>query len=584
VPGRLFLWPVRPDNRGDLGQDYAQFDLVVDGKYHTGLDIAAPSETAVAAAGGRVVKIQENDDPAFGCDPNIGGSCEDQGFGNTVIVQHNLPDSVVYSQYSHLATIEESLKLACGPVDPGRRKRRTCADPVPVNAGDALGSIGGSGFGQPSFWSPHLHFEIKTFSTLGTSGDDAGEFGYTLNPPKEEGFRDQMLSLHSITEFTALRRVRVTENGVNIRIGPGGAGGTLYRILAQVNAGEEYEALRSSGATTIPDCPGGWYQIQREGSGRLVDADLGGEVIDGWVCADFASSVTLPQLSNISTRGVVQTGDNVQIGGFIIGGTDSKTVLIRARGPVLADFGVPGVLNDPVLQLFSGQTVIAENDDWETTLPLCQNSGLNCGGAAEITATGLDPCVGNMTGCARESAILVALDPGPYTAIVSGVGGGTGVGLVEVFEVGTTTNSRLTNISTRGLVGTGDDVMIGGLIIAGTDPKTVLIRARGPVLTDFGVPGELSDPFLQLFSGQTVITQNDNWQVTDPLCGSPAVSCGGAAEITATGLDPCVGNMTGCARESAILVTLPPGPYTAIVSGVGGGTGVGLVEVFEVSN
>jgi len=156
------------------------------------------------------------------------------------------------------------------------------------------------------------------------------------------------------------------------------------------------------------------------------------------------------KLSNISTRGVVQTGDNVQIGGFIIGGTEPKTVLIRARGPVLADFGVPGELADPVLQLFSGQTVIAENDNWETTLPLCQNSGLNCGGAAEITATGLDPCVGNLTGCARESAILVTLDPGPYTAIVSGLGGATGVGLVEVFEVGTST-SRLTNISTRGL-------------------------------------------------------------------------------------------------------------------------------------
>jgi len=292
----------------------------------------------------------------------------------------------------------------------------------------------------------------------------------------------------------------------------------------------------------------------------------------------------LPQspLSNISTRGLVQTGDNVQIGGFIIGGTGSKTVLIRARGPVLTDFGVPGVLNDPVLQLFSGQTVIAENDNWETTLPLCQNNGLNCGGAAEITATGLDPCVGNMTGCARESAILVTLDPGPYTAIVNGVGGGTGVGLVEVFEVGTST-SRLTNISTRGLVGTGDDVMIGGFIIGGTDPKTVLVRARGPVLTDFGVPGELADPFLQLFSGQTVIAQSDDWQATDSLCGPPAVSCGGETEIVATGLDPCVGNLTGCAQESAILVTLPPGPYTAIVSGVNGGTGVGLVEVFEVN-
>jgi len=290
-----------------------------------------------------------------------------------------------------------------------------------------------------------------------------------------------------------------------------------------------------------------------------------------------------PALTNISTRGLVQTGDNVQIGGFIIGGTDLKTVLIRARGPILADFGVPGVLANPFMQLFSGQTVIAENDNWETTLPLCQNSGLSCGGAAQITATGLDPCVGNLTGCSSEAAILITLDPGPYTAIVSGVGGSTGVGLVEVFEIGTTSTSKLTNISTRGVVGTGDDVMIGGFIIEGAGSKTVLVRARGPVLTDFGVPGVLANPFLQLFSNQTVIAQNDNWQTTDPLCGAPAVSCGGQAEIVATGLDPCVGNLTGCAQESAILVTLPPGNYTAQVSGVGGGTGVGLVEVFEVN-
>jgi len=290
------------------------------------------------------------------------------------------------------------------------------------------------------------------------------------------------------------------------------------------------------------------------------------------------------RFTNIATRGLVLTGDNVHIGGFIIGGSDPKTVLIRARGPTLADFGVSGELNDPFMRLFSGQTVIADNDNWETTSTLCQNSGLNCGGAAEITATGLDPCVGNLTGCTREAAILITLDPGPYTAIVSGVGGSTGVGLVDVFEVGTIGTSVLINISTRGVVGTGDNVMIAGLIIGSSTPKTVLVRARGPVLTDFGVPGELANPFLQFFSGQTVIAQNDNWETTDPLCGAPAVSCGGQAEIVATGLDPCVGNLTGCAKESAILITLPSGAYTAIVSGVNGGTGVGLVEVFEVSN
>jgi len=339
--------------------------------------------------------------------------------------------------------------------------------------------------------------------------------------------------------------------------------GTSVTLTASAASGSVFAGWSGGGCTGTGTCT------------VTMDADTA-------MTATFNQAAIQAQLTNISTRGLVQTGDNVQIGGFIIGGTGSKTVLIRARGPVLADFGVPGVLDDPVLQLFSGQTVIADNDNWETTSTLCQNSGL-CGPPEEIIGTGLDPCVGNLTGCARESAILVTLDPGPYTAIVSGVAGGTGVGLVEVFEVGTAGTSRLTNISTRGLVGTGDDVMIGGFIIGGTDPKTVLVRARGPVLTDFGVPGELNDPLLQLFSGQTVIAQNDNFQVTDPLCDSPAVSCGGQAEIVATGLDPCVGNLTGCTQESAIHITLPPGPYTAIVSGVGGGTGVGLVEVFEVN-
>jgi len=311
------------------------------------------------------------------------------------------------------------------------------------------------------------------------------------------------------------------------------------------------------------------------------------------------------RLTNISTRGLVLTGDNVQIAGLIIGGADPKTVLIRARGPALGDFGVPGVLANPLLQLFDANgTEIANNDDWETTTALCQGSGLNCGDAAAITATQLEPCrpvplPGQPpipTGCSLESAILVTLDPGNYTAQVSGIpvnadsqgDGETGVGLVEVFEVGTASTSKLTNISTRGVVGTGDDVMIAGLIIGGTDPKTVLVRVRGPALTDFGVAGVLANPLLQLFSGQTEIARNDNWQTTEPLCGSPAVSCGGEAEIVATGLDPCQPVLlpgqpptpTGCDQESVVLITLPPGAYTAIVSG---GMGVGLVEVFEVN-
>ncbi len=303
------------------------------------------------------------------------------------------------------------------------------------------------------------------------------------------------------------------------------------------------------------------------------------------------------RLINISTRARVQTADNVMIGGFWIGGTGPKTVLIRARGGSLggAPFNNPGVLANPTMQLYSGSTVIAQNNDWQSTDPLCLSPATGCGGAPEITATGLDPCQPNPgqtvapPGCTQESAILTTLAPGGYTAIVSGVGGTSGMGLVEVFEVDTSL-SALINISTRARVETGDNVMIGGFYIGGNAPKTVLIRARGGSLggAPFNNPGVLANPTMQLFSGSTVIAQNNDWQSTDPLCLGPATACGGEPEITATGLDPCQPNPgqtvapPGCSQESAVYVTLPPGGYTAIVRGVGATSGMGLVEVFEV--
>jgi hypothetical protein len=254
-----------------------------------------------------------------------------------------------------------------------------------------------------------------------------------------------------------------------------------------------------------------------------------------------------PRLSNISTRGQVQTGDNVMIGGFIIGGATPKTVVVRARGPSLAQFGVPGVLANPQLQLFSGQTPIASNDNWQ------QASNL-----AAIQASGFAPTDAN------ESAILATLGPGAYSAIVTGAGGSTGVAIVEVFEVNAT-STPLVNISTRGRVLTGDDVMIGGFVIQGNGPQTVVVRARGPSLSQFGVPGVLANPQLQLFQGQTPIASNDNWQQASNV---PAIIASGQAPTNT--------------NESTILMTLQPGAYSAIVSGANGSTGVGIVEVFTV--
>jgi hypothetical protein len=271
----------------------------------------------------------------------------------------------------------------------------------------------------------------------------------------------------------------------------------------------------------------------------------------GGISATFTSTTGAaanpPRLANISTRLQVLTGDDVMIGGFIIGGSAPKTVVVRARGPSLAQFGVTGLLANPQLQLFSGPTVIASNDNW-----------LSAANSAAIQAAGFAP------GDTSEAAIMMTLNPGAYTAIVSGVAQGTGVGIVEVFEVDAVT-VPLINIATRGRVQTGDNVMIGGFIIQGDGPQTVVVRARGPSLAQFGVPGLLANPQLQLFSGPTVIGSNDDWQ-----------QAGNANAIQAAGFAPSDN------RESAIMMTLNPGAYTAIVSGVGGTTGVAIVEVFTV--
>ena len=256
------------------------------------------------------------------------------------------------------------------------------------------------------------------------------------------------------------------------------------------------------------------------------------------------------QLADISTRLQVRTGDNVLIAGFIIAGTHKKTVLIRGIGPSLAAAGLSGLLPDPTLELHdsSGQ-VIATNDNWHES-----------SGEQEIIDSGIPPSDD------KEAAILLDLSPGAYTAIIRDANAGSGVGLVEVYDLDRVADSKLANISTRGLVSTGDDVMIGGTIILGSTPARVLIRAIGPSLTNFGVPNALQDPTLELHNDQgDIIASNDNW-----------VDSPDAAAISATAIQPTDN------RESAILQNLAPGAYTAIVRGSGNSTGVAVVEAYQL--
>ena len=262
--------------------------------------------------------------------------------------------------------------------------------------------------------------------------------------------------------------------------------------------------------------------------------------------AFFTEAAPLPTtLANISTRLRVETGDNVLIGGFIVTGTQPKKVIVRAIGPSLP---VPGKLENPTLELHGPAGLIASNDNW-----------MDAPNRQEIIDSTIAPTND------LESAILTTLPASGtgYTAIVRGASGGTGVGLVEAFDLDRSVDSKLANISTRGFVQTGDNVMIGGFILTGTGTRKVIVRAIGPSLP---VPGALADPTLELVNanGATIAT-NDNWRSDQE------------AEIIASTVPPTND------LESAIVATLPPAAHTAILRGKNGTIGVALVEVFAIN-
>jgi hypothetical protein len=240
------------------------------------------------------------------------------------------------------------------------------------------------------------------------------------------------------------------------------------------------------------------------------------------------------------------------IGGFIITGNDAKRVIIRGLGPSLTNFNVPDAVNDPILRLFGPTgSVIAVNDNWKDTQQ------------PEVEATGIPPTD------TRESAIVATLVPATYTSSLAEMNNGSGVGLVEIYDLNSGATAKLANISTRGSVQTADNVMIGGFSLGGssTNPTKVVVRAIGPSLTQFGVKNALTNPTLELFdnNGQRVAL-NDNW----------ADDQNQAAQLQALNIAP------GHANESAVVTTLPPGLYTAVVAGKGGGIGIGLIEVYAV--
>ena len=240
------------------------------------------------------------------------------------------------------------------------------------------------------------------------------------------------------------------------------------------------------------------------------------------------------------------------IGGFIITGNDAKRVIIRGIGPSLSNFGVMDAVNDPILRLFGPTgSPIAVNDNWQDTQQ------------PEVETTGIPPQD------LRESAIVATLVPATYTASLAEGNNGSGVGLVEIYDLNSGALAKLANISTRGSVQTSENVMIGGFSLGGSsaNPTTIVVRAMGPTLTQAGVNNALSNPILELFdnNGQ-LVAANDNW-TDDP---------NQAAQLQSLNIAP------GNNAESAIVTTLPPGLYTAVVAGHSGGVGIGLIEVYAI--
>lgn len=342
-----------------------------------------------------------------------------------------------------------------------------------------------------------------------------------------------------------------------------------------------FRAAGSLNTQPYPLATGPTYTI-----GSVQPADAGSYVVTvsnalGSTTSSFGTLTVSPlttspsvTLADISTRDLVGTGNNVLIAGFVIGGSTAKSVLVRAAGPGLADFGVSNPLAAPELSVVnSAGATVGHNAGWGTSAdPALLASTFTRTGAFQFKSGSAD------------SAVLLTLPPGNYTAIVNGVNGTTGTALVEAYDADsdatTARTRRLINISTRGQVGSGDNTLIAGLVVTGPGPRTYLVRAVGVTLADapFNMTGVLSDPFLQIYdSAGNLLRENNDWDT--PASAQTALRTA-AAQVGAFALRETRPNGSGL--DAAMLITLQPGAYTAKVSGANGASGTALVEIYEM--
>jgi uncharacterized repeat protein (TIGR03803 family) len=342
--------------------------------------------------------------------------------------------------------------------------------------------------------------------------------------------------------------------------------GTIYRILPSalpmrsskswVEREGAQEASEEPEFTLLHSFTGGDGKTPGRGLIQGKDGKLYGTTQAGGAAAagnGFAADIGAPAapILNISTRLRVEGGDSVLIGGFIITGPEPKKVIVRGIGPSLGNAGVAGALEDPMLRLHGGDgALLASNDGWKDS----QRS--------EIEATTIPP------NNDLEAAIVHTLSPGAYTAVLEEKSGRSGIGVVEIYDLSSGSGSKLANISTRGFVDTGDNVMIGGLIVGqdgASSAARVLLRGLGPSLANSGVTGPLQNPTMELRNSEgSLVAENDDWKETQ------------RAQVQATTVPPTDD------RESAIVIGLSSGAFTVILRGKNGTTGVGLVELYAL--
>jgi sugar lactone lactonase YvrE len=382
------------------------------------------------------------------------------------------------------------------------------------------------------------------YSIAATQGSDAATYAVRLT----SGATTLTASAKLVVSTSGPARVDITSHPASQTINVGQ--NATFTVAASGTSALSYQWLKNdvpiAGATatsfTVSAAQtgdAGLYQVRVSGGGLNVLSTAATLTVNVVVTGPTA------RLSNLSVRTAMATGQTLIVGFAVSGG--SREVLVRAVGPALAAFGLTTAMADPRLELYNGSTQVFANNDWPASL---------AGTFASVGAFALPAA-------SRDAAFVQVID-GSRT--VWALGTGPGVVLVEAYDLGTTNSPRLVNVSARNQVGTGDDILIAGFNIAGTGTKQLLIRAVGPKLGGFGVSGFLVDPKLEVYSGATKLTENDNW--VSSL----------AATFSAVGAFALDAN----SRDAALLTTLAPGSYTVQVRGADGGVGEALVELYEV--